>query len=142
MYKILLVDDEKMELQALTDCVPWSDMDIRVVGTAKNGREALELTQQLLPDIILTDVRMPIMDGLEFARRAKGLHKQISIVFLSGHDEFQYIKSALAVEATGYLLKPVDLDELAQLMEKVKLKCQEARLAARSESLAKEKLLR
>ena len=142
MYSILLVDDERMELETLTDYVPWDMMGIKVAGSAKNGREALELTRRLDPDIILTDVRMPIMDGLEFAKRAKQLSKRVKIVFLSGHDEFQYIKAALAVEASGYLLKPIDLDELAQLMEKVKAKCEEAKLAERSQEMAREKLLR
>jgi YesN/AraC family two-component response regulator len=142
MHSILLVDDERIELEALTYYVPWESLGIKVTGTAKNGREALELTQQLDPDIILTDVRMPIMDGIEFAKRAKQLRKRVKIVFLSGHDEFQYIKAALSVEASGYLLKPIDLAELEQLMEKVKLKCEEAKLTERSEEMAKEKLLR
>ncbi|SFI51000.1 two-component system, response regulator YesN [Paenibacillus sp. UNC496MF] len=142
MYSILLVDDEKMELDTLSRYVPWDAMDIAVAGTAKNGREALELAKALDPDVILTDVRMPIMDGLEFAKRAKQHSKRVKIVFLSGHDEFQYIKAAIAVEASGYLLKPIDLDELRQLMEKVKLKCDEARLAEQTIAMAKEKLLR
>jgi YesN/AraC family two-component response regulator len=142
MYSILLVDDERIELETLAENVPWKSMGIKVVGTAKNGREALELTQRLDPDIILTDIRMPIMDGLEFSRRAKQLSKRVIIVFLSGHDEFHYIKAALAVEASGYLLKPIDLDELMKLMEKVKQKCEDANLAARSDEMAIEKLLR
>jgi YesN/AraC family two-component response regulator len=142
MYSILLADDEKMELETLTDYVRWDTMGIKVAGTAKNGREALELTRKLDPDIILTDVRMPIMDGLEFAKRAKQLSQRVKIVFLSGHDEFQYIKAALSVEASGYLLKPLDLEELAQLMEKVKVKCEEAKLAEESQEVVREKLLR
>ncbi|WP_274652011.1 response regulator [Paenibacillus humicola] len=142
MYSILLADDESMELETLTDYVPWETMGIKVAGAAKNGREALDLTRRLDPDIILTDVRMPIMDGLEFAKRAKQLSKRVKIVFLSGHDEFQYIKAALSVEASGYLLKPLDLDELTQLMEKVKAKCEEAKLAERSQEVVREKLLR
>ncbi|NBD22353.1 response regulator [Paenibacillus glycinis] len=142
MYSILLVDDEKMELDTLSTYVPWESMNIAVAGTAKNGRDALELARTLEPDIILTDVRMPIMDGLEFAKRAKALSKRVKIVFLSGHDEFQYIKAAIAVEASGYLLKPIDLDELRTLMEKVKQKCDEARLAEQTHAMAAEKLLR
>lgn len=142
MYTILIVDDERLELEAFSEDVPWASMGIRVIGTAKNGREALELTQRLSPDIILTDVRMPIMDGLEFAKRAKQHDKKVKIVFLSGHDEFQYIKTALAVEASGYLLKPIDMEELTQLMEKVKAKCEEAKMTAQSEEMAKDKLLR
>lgn len=142
MYSILLADDEIMELETLTEYVRWESMGIRVVGAAKNGREALELVRELDPDIILTDVRMPIMDGLEFAKRAKQLSQRVKIVFLSGHDEFQYIKAALSVEASGYLLKPLDLEELAQLMEKVKAKVEEAKLAEGSREVVGEKLLR
>lgn len=142
MYSILLVDDEKMELDMLAGYIRWEDMGIRVAGTAKNGREALQRMEELRPDIILTDVRMPIMDGLEFSRRAKRIDRNVQIVFLSGHDEFHYIKAALAVEAVGYLLKPLDMEELQQLMNKVKLKCEETRISAQSSEVLKENYLR
>ncbi|SDN96894.1 two-component system, response regulator YesN [Paenibacillus sp. yr247] len=142
MYSILLVDDEKMELEMLADYVRWGDMGIRVAGTAKNGREALQRMEELRPDIILTDVRMPIMDGLEFSRRAKQINRNVQIAFLSGHDEFHYIKAALSVEAIGYLLKPFDMGELQHLMEKVKQKCEEFRIASQTSEVLKESYLR
>ncbi|MDQ0916140.1 response regulator [Paenibacillus sp. V4I5] len=142
MYSILLVDDEKMELEMLADYVRWGDMGIRVAGTAKNGREALQRMEELRPDIILTDVRMPIMDGLEFSRRAKQINRNVQIAFLSGHDEFHYIKTALSVEAIGYLLKPLDMGELQHLMEKVKQKCEEFRISSQTSEVLKESYLR
>lgn len=142
LYKILLVDDEKLELNAIANYIRWEDMGIVVAGTAKNGREALQAMEACKPDIILTDVRMPIMNGLEFASKAKQLDKNVKIVFLSGHDEFQYIKSALAIEAMGYLLKPVDTAELTQLMQRVILKCQEDKQLSESAEATKEKLVR
>jgi two-component system response regulator YesN len=142
MYSILLVDDEKIELEMLADYVRWGDMGIRVAGTAKNGREALQRMEELRPDIILTDVRMPIMDGLEFSRRAKQINRNVQIAFLSGHDEFHYIKAALSVEAIGYLLKPLDMGELQHLMEKIKQKCEEIRISSQTSEILKESYLR
>ncbi|NQX58709.1 response regulator transcription factor [Paenibacillus qinlingensis] len=142
MYSILLVDDEKIELEMLADYVRWGDMGIRVAGTAKNGREALQRMEELRPDIILTDVRMPIMDGLEFSRRAKQINRNVQIAFLSGHDEFHYIKAALSVEAIGYLLKPLDMGELQHLMEKIKQKCDEFRISSQTSEILKESYLR
>ncbi|MFC5648354.1 response regulator [Paenibacillus solisilvae] len=142
MYKILLVDDEKLELDAIKHYIRWEDMGIVVAGTAKNGREALKVMEACKPDIILTDVRMPIMNGLEFASKAKQMDKNVKIVFLSGHDEFQYIKAALSIEAMGYLLKPIDTAELAQLMQRVILKCQEDKQLSESSEGTKEKLVR
>ncbi|MBB6730158.1 response regulator transcription factor [Cohnella zeiphila] len=142
MYTILLVDDEKLELDAIARYIRWEDMGISVVGTARNGREALRMQEELRPDIVLTDVRMPIMDGLEFARKAKQFDKNVKVVFLSGHDEFQYIKAALTMEAMGYLLKPIDKAELAQLMERVIRKCEEDKQLSESAEGLKEKLVR
>jgi len=137
MHTILLVDDERLELDTLQNFVPWPDMGFEIVGTAKNGKEALAKIGELLPDIVITDVKMPIMDGIEFATIARGLLPHLKIVFLSGHDDFLYVKSALHVEAMGYLLKPLDMGELRSLMEKVKLRCaEEQRVKLSSRALA------
>lgn len=141
MYDILLVDDEKIELEALEHYVPWETMGLRVAGTARNGKEALEQMKLLEPQIIITDVRMPVMDGLEFARRAKQLNANVKIIFLSGHNEFQYIKSALNLEASGYLLKPVDVSELGETMEKMKSRLDSEALLAHSAASMSEGLL-
>lgn len=137
MYTILLVDDERLELDTLQNFVPWSEMGFEIAGTAKNGKEALAKIGDLLPDVVITDVKMPIMDGIEFAAIARGLLPHLKIVFLSGHDDFLFVKSALHVEAMGYLLKPLNMGELRDLMEKVKLKCaDEQRVKLSSRALA------
>ncbi|GGG78985.1 response regulator [Paenibacillus radicis (ex Gao et al. 2016)] len=141
MYTVLLVDDEAIELEMMEQYVPWEQIGIQVVGTARNGKEALSKLTELKPDIIVTDVRMPIMDGLEFGRRAKQIDKSVKIIYLSGHNEFQYIKSALNIEAAGYLLKPIDMEELLVLLEKVKKKCEEEQLASEGGGWRLEKLL-
>ncbi|WP_138754683.1 response regulator [Paenibacillus sinopodophylli] len=141
MYRILLVDDEAIELETIEHYVPWDKTGITVAGTARNGKEALGKLAELKPDIVLTDVRMPIMDGLEFGRRAKQIDKNVKIIYLSGHNEFQYIKAALNLEAAGYLLKPIDMEELLVLLEKVKKKCEEDQLADQSGDWVREKLM-
>ncbi|MGO4537890.1 response regulator transcription factor [Paenibacillus sp. 2TAB19] len=141
MYSVLLVDDETIELETMVQYVPWEQAGIRVAGTARNGKEALGKLAELKPDIIVTDVRMPIMDGLEFGRRAKQIDKSVKLIYLSGHNEFQYIKSALNIEAAGYVLKPIDMEELLALLEKVKKKCDEEQLAGQGGGWLLEKLL-
>lgn len=120
MLTIYLVEDEMIELNLLRDHIDWESMGIRVVGTAKNGKKAWEQIQQVKPDIILSDVRMPIMDGLQLASLIHGHFDWMKIIFLSGHDEFTYVKSALQTGAVGYLLKPIDRVELAAVIAKVK----------------------
>ncbi|MDF2837094.1 MAG: two component transcriptional regulator, AraC family [Paenibacillus sp.] len=141
MYSVLLVDDELIELETMERYVPWEQAGIRIAGTARNGKEALGKLKELKPDIVVTDVRMPIMDGLEFGRRAKQIDKSVKIIYLSGHNEFQYIKSALQIEAAGYVLKPIDMEELMALLDKVKRKCEEEQLASADGGWLLEKLL-
>ena len=130
MYRILLVDDEWLELDTLKNYIPWTDMGFQVAGTAENGKAALRLLEELdlqlgdgtdgrhLPDVVLTDVKMPVMDGLVFSRTVHERYPDMQIVFLSGYNDFEYVRSALSVEACGYILKPLDLEELKKTMEK------------------------
>ena len=128
IYSIFLVDDEEIELEMMRDIIRWEEMGIYVVGTAINGKDALEKIQVIQPDIVLTDIQMPMMNGIELAKQVTAQFDWIKIVFLTGHDEFTYVKTALNVGAVGYLLKPLDLDEIAGVMIKVIEKCEEVRL--------------
>lgn len=124
MYKLLLVDDEYLELELLEQHVDWAGMGFRVVGTAKNGQEALRRVEELAPDVVITDIKMPVMDGIAFARQLHEQRPSIKIIFLSGYNQFSYLRAAFAVDALDYLLKPIDLDEIAPLMQKVREKCE------------------
>ncbi|ANS74330.1 two-component system response regulator [Paenibacillus yonginensis] len=137
MYSILLVDDETIELEMLRDYIRWEEMGIYVAGTAVNGKDALEKIEVIQPDIVLTDVQMPLMNGIELAKRVRERYDWMQLVFLTGHDEFAYVKSALNVGAIGYLLKPLDLTEIVAVMERVKQNCEEVALKNRSIQVAK-----
>ncbi|WP_029192271.1 response regulator [Paenibacillus harenae] len=142
---ILLVDDEAVDLEWLRRRVVSSDLDLNVVGTANTGFNALKIIESEKVDIILSDIRMPIMSGMEFARKAKELNPQVQIVFISGHEDFGYAKEALQINAAGYLLKPVDDTELygmlGSLREKVEKEREQHRSVAEALSLINQELL-
>lgn len=142
MYSIFLVDDEEIGLEMMRDYIRWEEMGIYVVGTASNGREALEKIEAIRPDIILTDVQMPIMNGIEMAKKIHESYDWMQLMFLTGHDEFDYVKSALNVGAVGYLLKPLDLNEIGSVIAKVKQRCEEVQMKKRSMEAAKTNLLK
>lgn len=142
MYSIFLVDDEELELEMMRDYIRWEEMGVYVAGTARNGREALEMIEVIEPDIVLTDVQMPVMNGIDLAQQIRAGYDWIQLLFLTGHDEFNYVKSALNVGAVGYLLKPLDLDEIESVIVKVKQRCEEVRLKKRSIEVTKANILK
>ncbi|MEG6589137.1 response regulator transcription factor [Paenibacillus barengoltzii] len=142
MYSIFLVDDEELELEMMRDIIRWEEMGIYVAGVGINGKDAQEKIQAIQPDIVLTDVQMPFMDGLKLAKWVREQYDWMQIVFLTGHDEFSYVKSALHVGAVGYLLKPLDLEEISGVIAQVKQKCEEVRLKYKSVQMTKAKLLK
>lgn len=127
MYKVVLVDDERPTLEMLENYIDWEKMQSCVVATAHNGRNALEKIEALRPDIVFTDVKMPVMDGIELCKQVHARFPGIQIVFLSGYNEFEYACAALRHGACGYLLKPIDPEELAEIMKKVCRRCEEQR---------------
>ncbi|WP_419029219.1 response regulator, partial [Eisenbergiella tayi] len=92
MYKVLLVDDERLELNTLKNYVDWTKLGIGTVYTANNGLQALETAEFKKPDIVFTDIRMPVMDGIEFARQLREKDKRVKIIFLTGYDEMDFIR--------------------------------------------------
>lgn len=117
---IMLVDDEAIDLEWLRRRVAAYEYDgLHVVGTADSGFAALRAMEQERIDIILSDIRMPIMSGMEFVRRARELQPQVQVVFISGHKDFDYAQEAIGLGAAGYLLKPVDDGELNEMLRKL-----------------------
>lgn len=119
MYKLLCVDDEWNVLRYLTVAIDWEQIGIHEIRTAQNGKEALQVLEEFLPDIAIVDVEMPDMTGLEFCRRASALQPELRMVILSAFDRFDYAKQAIGIGVKEYILKPVDEEELVQVIRKV-----------------------
>lgn len=119
MYKVIIVDDEKQITDGLRKMIKWAEAGFEVCATARNGAEAIPLIQSLRPDLVLTDVRMPEMDGLsmlEYVR--KNISGDIEFIILSGFSDFQYAQRAMQYNVKSYILKPIDDAELyAALIE-------------------------
>ncbi len=118
-YKVMLVDDEEDVARAILKKMDWETMGFEVPRYAHNGLEALELSEEQRPDIVMTDIQMPYMDGMELSRNLKKLYPNIRIIFFSGYDEFEYAKEAIRLEAEEYILKPIDADELRSVFARV-----------------------
>lgn len=97
--------------------IPWDRCGIVIAGETANGIEALEKVEEIMPDIVITDINMDCMDGLEFADKLKQKYPHIKVIILSGYDEFEYAKRALQLKVFSYLLKPVSPDELIKVVE-------------------------
>lgn len=121
----MIVDDEPIICQGLRQTVPWSELQTEVVAEAYDGEEALEKLQENQVDILLTDVKMPVMDGLELSEKIHQYYPDIRIIIISGYDEFEYAKRAMRQGVKDYLLKPVDIEELMRLIESIRLEMDE-----------------
>lgn len=120
MLKIMIVDDEFYFREALKVSLPWNELGFMICGEAKNGKEALEKLEDLKPDIILVDINMPIMDGLEFVQEIRETGSGCKIIILTGHSEFLYAKQAVQLGVYNYILKPVNEKELTETLFKIK----------------------
>ena len=103
-YTILLVDDEEEVVQAIMKKINWESLGFSVIGYACNGVKAFEMVEEYQPDVIMTDIRMPYMDGLELSNRIKAEYPAAKILFFTGFDEFEYAKEAVHLEVEEYVL--------------------------------------
>ena len=140
MYKLLIVDDEPTVRTGLRAYYDWNSLDIEVIGEADDGDVALEMIEREPPDLILTDVRMPSMDGITLSRLVSERFPRSKIVFVSGHDDAEYLKSALQVSAVDYIFKPVNLQELNEVIRRVVADLDSERAERQRDEDAKDKL--
>ncbi|MEK5477222.1 response regulator transcription factor [Paenibacillus sp. FSL R5-0407] len=138
MIKVLIVDDEPKLREGLRTFIDWNAYGYVVVDTAANGNEALEKYNTHEPDLVIADIRMPGMDGLQLIQRLRSLDPMLHILILSGYADFDYAKKAISQRADGYLLKPVDEDELIDYIQKIQQQITQERLAELWQSTTKD----
>ncbi len=126
-YQVLLVDDEPIILRSLKVAVPWDELGMEVAGEAANGLEAARLVETIDPDIILCDIRMPVMDGIELIRKLASQKPERIFIILSGYGEFDYAREALRHGAYDYMLKPIDHEELTRVLGEARKKLDASR---------------
>jgi two-component system response regulator YesN len=119
MLKVLIVDDNPSVYNGLKRIVPWEQLNAEIVGACGNGEEALELALELQPDLIITDVRMPVMDGLELCKHVHDLVPNASLIILSAFQDFSYAQTAIRYGVIDYILKPIDKPKLSELIRKI-----------------------
>ena len=117
-YRIMLVDDEEEVRSAILKKLDWESLGYSEVCDAENGEDALEKMEHFAPDVLLTDIRMPYMDGLELCERVRKTYPNIKLLIFSGFDEFEYAKQAIRLNVSEYILKPVNLQELSAILKK------------------------
>lgn len=125
MYKVFFVDDEAAMRTGIRNNINWDDSNFTLTGEAPDGELALSLMQEIMPDILITDVRMPFMDGIELSRIIKKTMPWIKIIILSGHDEFEYAKQAITIGVEEYLLKPVTSEKLMEVLNEVAIQIED-----------------
>ena len=121
-YTVLLVDDEEEVIRVILKKIDWSGLGFSVIGYANNGVKALELMEEYQPDVVITDIKMPYMDGLELSGHIRTDYPAARIVIFTGFDEFEYAKEAVHLEVEEYVLKPVNSTELSEVLGRLKRK--------------------
>ena len=129
MIKVFLVEDEIVMRNGIKNNIPWEKEGLEFAGEASDGELAYPLIRKVQPDILITDIRMPFMDGLELSELVKKEFPRIKIIILSGYNEFDYAKQAIHIGVTDYLLKPITAAKLLEAVKKVEAKMEQLRVA-------------
>lgn len=133
MYRLLIVDDEDFEREGMAQLIDWEQQEVEITGTAWNGLDALEQIKKCRPDMILTDIKMPVMDGIELIHEVRKAYPEIQFAVLSGYGEYEFTSRAMEEGVRHYILKPCDEDKILEVMDKVKRDVDQVRENARRE---------
>jgi two-component system response regulator YesN len=125
MIKVLLVDDQTTVIRYLSSSLNWESLNMNIAGYAANGVEALQLIAEMSPDIVITDIRMPVMDGLELIRNIRDFNYSCKIIILSAYGEFEYAKQSIQYGVSHYLLKPIDKSKLLDILNQISIEIEQ-----------------
>lgn len=127
--KILIVDDEENTRNLIKKCINWDELGIYIAGEASSGQEALDMLESFNSDIIITDIRMQFMDGLELSKKVAERYPHIKIIVLTAYEEFEYAQQGIKIGIDDYLLKPIKRSELRKSVESLKNKIETERMS-------------
>ena len=119
MLRVFLAEDEYVIREGIKKNIDWEAVGCEFCGEAADGETALEKVTELKPDLIISDIRMPFMDGLEFCSKAKELFPDIHIILLTGYEEFEYARKAIDIGVVRYLTKPISREELSKILSDI-----------------------
>ena len=119
IFSIILADDEQKILYGMQRGIDWESLGFTVVGTAQNGKEVLEMMDELHPNLVISDIKMPFMDGLELAKNIHENYMNTKVILFSGWDDFTYARLAISYGVSEYVMKPIDYEEMQSLLKKM-----------------------
>ena len=122
MIRVLIVEDEEIIRKGLINTIDWIEKDCNIVGEAINGLDGLEKIRELKPDLVITDIKMPNLNGLEMIKRCQSENIVFESILLTSYGEFEYAKEGINIGVVEYLLKPLDEELLYKALDKVKQK--------------------
>ena len=129
MLKLIIADDEEIIRDRLINKIPWNTYGFEIVGAAENGRELYEMTKLLRPDVVMLDIKMPVMDGIEYTRRIRQEGFDTEIVVLSGYGEFEYARTFINLGIFEYMLKPLNKKDIGDVFKRLRYKLENTKKA-------------
>lgn len=120
MYRVMIIDDEMSARKLLQVSIDWQLLDMELVGEAASGIEAINIIDDLRPDIVFVDISMPFMNGIEFTQVARKRYKDLVIIILTGFDDFEYARQCVRLQVAEYMLKPIVRQEVNEVLTRIK----------------------
>ncbi|NRT92319.1 response regulator transcription factor [Clostridium beijerinckii] len=141
IIKVMIIDDEHLIRDLIKNCIDWNEIGMEIVAEASNAVEGLNLINKEKPDIILTDINMPVTDGLDMSKSILEMYPDIKVIVITGYNEFEYAKRSIKIGVNDFILKPIDEDELRNSVLKLKDEIQDEYLKKKEYKDIKEKMV-